>query len=78
MMPLLAGIGMNQEIVHAELQTVLLPGGGGLAEDDKLIHLAAFSTRSPEPHGDREQTRESRLHSARYNRMRNRDRNRDE
>jgi len=52
--------------------------GGGLAEDDKLIHLAAFSTRSPQPHGDREQTRESRLHSARYNRMRNRNRNRDE
>lgn len=66
------GVGIGTDL---RLEAPLV-AGGGLAEGDKLIHLAAFATQRPAPRSDRMESRESRLHSARYNRMRNRNRNR--
>lgn len=49
-----------------------LVAGGGLADGEQLIHLAAFSAPGPGPQGDRERPHDSRLQSRRYYRMRNR------
>ena len=52
-----------------------LVAGGGLAEGDKLIHLAAFGLADPGATGNRESIAQSRLNSRRYQRMRRRTNN---